>query len=225
MHEADYGPSDQPSSGRDLALATRFSLGVKRLGSQKAAATALGISLSQLKRYLAGQQEPPLSVLRALAQGADIDPAWLFTGLSRSGSDFVGVPRYDARLAAGGGAWNERAQLLDHIPFTPAFIAKKLGRSNSQGLLIIDVHGDSMEPTIGDGDIVMVDTHDRREMDGIFAFVQGDTARLKRLRWSVSNIQIISDNRAVYDPETIDRSVFYHEVQIIGRVRWLGCVV
>lgn len=150
---------------------------------------------------------------------------WLCTGRGGAEDDFVGVPRYDARLAAGGGAWNERAQLLDHIPFTPAFFAKKLGRTNSQGLLIIDVHGDSMEPTIGDGDIVMVDTYDRREMDGIFAFVQGDTARLKRLRFSVSNIQIISDNRGAYDPETIDRSMFYTEAQIIGRVRWLGRVV
>ena len=135
--------------------------------------------------------------------------------------EVVLIPRYDAALAAGAGSFNERARLLDHIPFTRNFIIHKLGRNNPDGLVILEARGDSMEPTIGDGDLVLLDQHRREARDGIVAFALGDTAFIKRLRFTFDGVDLISDNRDLYEPEHLSRQRA-EEIVIIGRVRWVG---
>ena len=71
--------------------------------------------------------------------------------------NFINLPRYNGRLAAGDGAFNERAELLDYIPFTKAFLSKKLGLMSEKDLVILEVKGDSMEPTISNGDLAAID--------------------------------------------------------------------
>ncbi|SDG55386.1 Peptidase S24-like [Thalassobaculum litoreum DSM 18839] len=135
--------------------------------------------------------------------------------------EVVLIPRYDAALAAGAGSFNERARLLDHIPFTRNFITHKLGRNSADGLVILEARGDSMEPTIGDGDLVLLDQHRREPRDGIVAFALGDTAFIKRLRFTFDGVDLISDNRDLYEPEHLSRQRA-EELVIIGRVRWVG---
>lgn len=74
--------------------------------------------------------------------------------------------------------------------------------------------GDSMAPTIGDGDMVLIDHSDRRveDQDLIWAFTVGDTRAIKRLRKKGSRFVIISDGDVPPDEEPID------VVNIVGRV-------
>ncbi len=152
---------------------------------------------------------------------------WLADGAPaarvQNDAEFVGIPRYDARLAAGAGAFNERAQHLDDIPFTREFLQRKLGRNTAEGLAVLEARGDSMEPTIGDGDLVLVDRRQDEPEDGIMAFVLDDTAYVKRIRNIPDGIEVISDNR-VYEPYRLDQARF-EALQIIGRVRWIGRVL
>lgn len=188
-----------------------------------------------LQKYLAASNEHLVALKRlskrpstvnALTRRAEND--WK-SGIGRNiqqetdgfNSEFTPIPRYDAHLAAGNGAFNDRAQLIDHIPFTNDFLTKKIGRSSSEGLVILEVRGDSMEPTIGDGDLVMVDQTMRGIEDGIMAFVLDDTAYVKRLRYFFDGVDIISDNRDLYSTQQLDKSRM-DELQIIGRVRWCG---
>jgi phage repressor protein C with HTH and peptisase S24 domain len=137
------------------------------------------------------------------------------------GPGFIGIPRYDAVLAGGHGAFNERSEILDHIPFTVDFIEKKLGRKSTAGLVVLEVRGDSMEPTISDGDLVIVDQDHRRLRDGVYAFILDDAAHVKRLRNRFDGIEIISDNDRIYSPFLLEQQRL-GELQIIGRVRWCG---
>ena len=90
---------------------------------------------------------------------------------------------------------------------------------------MLDARGDSMEPTISDGDLVMVDTRQTDLQGGLMAFVLDDAAYIKRLRPLMGDgLEIISDNKEIYPPERIDRNRL-GEMQIIGRIRWIGRVI
>ncbi len=197
----------------------------------------------QLSRYIAGG-DIPLSVVAATARVASINLQWIIDGKSEPFSDledvdnnienekapanynsFVQIPRYDVHLSAGDGHLNDhKATLLDYIPFTREFLQKKLNRSSIDDLSILEATGDSMLPTISDGDLVLIDESDKTEIDGIFAYVQGDFARIKRLRFMMGGkIEIVSDNE-IYSSETLSKSDL-EQFHIIGRVRWVGHTV
>lgn len=79
--------------------------------------------------------------------------------------------------------------------------------------------GDSMQGTINDGDLVLLDRSKRKvdEQDAIWAFTIGDVAALKRLRVKGDRFIIMSDNELVKDDEEpIDF------VNIVGRVIFVG---
>lgn len=89
----------------------------------------------------------------------------------------------------------------------PAFLTWSRGR------------GDSMAPTIHDGDLVLLDRSQRRvqEQDALWAFTIGDVGAIKRLRVKGDRFQILSDNPSVpADEEPIDF------VNIVARVVFVG---
>ena len=77
-----------------------------------------------------------------------------------------------------------------------------------------------MEPTIANGALLLVDEKETKIDDGVFAFVYGDVARVKRFETRIDAVKLISDN-GKYEPETVageDQA----RLQIIGRVVWVG---
>lgn len=187
-------------------------------------AARIGVPQGTISKYLKGQGlGPRLDICAKIASGAGISLDWLVWGRGE-GPDhttgFIRVPRYDASLSAGTGSWNEGRRRLDDMPFTSEFIRKRLGRMSAKGLAVLDVRGDSMEPTISNGALVLVDEEDTRIVDGIFAFVLGDDARVKRLRRLTDGLQVVSDNPA-YPTETIAGNE-QNKLQIIGRLLWVA---
>jgi phage repressor protein C with HTH and peptisase S24 domain len=93
-------------------------------------------------------------------------------------------------------------------------------RSSSKGLSVVAARGDSMHPTILAGAIMLVDEHDRQIDDGVFAFVRGDTVRVRRFFTLIDAVRLTSDNPA-YEPEVLigeDQAT----LRMIGRVIWVG---
>ena len=82
------------------------------------------------------------------------------------------------------------------------------------------VDGDSMEPTLCDGDSVLIDTSDKYRIDSghVYAFYIFDELKIKRLyRNSRGDVTVVSDN------PTYEREVFRHDdesivMNLIGRV-------
>lgn len=186
-----------------------------------------GVPERTLANYLAGKSEPSVLRLAAIAGAVGVSVDWLATGHNEQApdtihdDDVVVVPRYDAILAAGGGSLNERSKVIGHIPFPRNFIVHRLGKNTVDGLAILEARGDSMEPTLGDGDLVMVDQTQTEARDGLVAFILEDTAYIKRLRFGLSGVEVISDNRDVYPPERLTKEQT-ERLTIIGRVRWIG---
>lgn len=198
-------------------------------GSGDALAEKAGIPRRTLENYLTGKSEPKATALYSIATAAGVTVDWLISGrepaqVRTAGSaDFPSVPRYNVALSAGHGFFIERAEQLDSIPFTADFFTRRLGRG-PKGLAIVDARGDSMEPTISDRDLVMIDTTDTQLTPAIWAFTLGDAVLVKRLQPTQAGIvQVASDNPA-YAPFVIDRANAdgFH---LIGRVVWVGRVV
>lgn len=203
---------------------TRQSLGL----SQKAISDKLGCSYQAWQGYEAGNNLPGGKILQKLNNlGVSVD--WLLTGhgsLAEEAKSFNPdrmsyIPHVDARLAAGHGRVNERMQILDYVPFTKEYLFKKLGRTGIDGLSILEVSGDSMEPTISDGNLVMIDQMETDVSGSIMAFVFEDCAYIKRLQKFLGGIDVVSDNKELYPPHQIANDEL-DQFHIIGRVRWIG---
>ncbi len=79
--------------------------------------------------------------------------------------------------------------------------------------------GDSMEPTIRDGDLVLLDRSQRvlTERDAMWAFTIGEEAAIKRLRKQGEICEIFSDN-----PNVPPDKQSLQDMNIVGRVVFVG---
>lgn len=163
---------------------------------------------------------------RAIRRSTD----WLLTGhgpeTASIESEYEFIPRYDVRAAAGAGAENEYEAIDKHLAFRRDWLQEK--GLKAQDLKLIVAAGESMEPHIYDGDILLVDTSDRFETRDrrIYALNIGGKTRVKRLSIRYDGALVIrSDNPA--SPPPHEEVVPKEEAEalaltIIGRVVWAG---
>lgn len=200
--------------------------------AQRAALEALiaetGASLSELSRLLGRnlaylQQYLVRGTPRLLAES---DRALLarYFGVpeSRLGGPepdgLVEVPRLDVGASAGpGGLVESEARRRRGMQFAPELL-RALG-VRPEAASMIRVKGDSMLPTLADGDEILVD-RDRRRVEGrggVFVIRLDGELMVKRLRTGIGGIEVISDN-----PEWEMRVVPVRALEVVGRVAWLG---
>jgi phage repressor protein C with HTH and peptisase S24 domain len=135
---------------------------------------------------------------------------------------FVAVPYVDVRPSMGGGATIEEEPLAGRpFHFRRAWIRHEL-RAEPAMLRIMRVEGDSMTPTLLDGDTVLVDLARRSPTPpGIFVLHDGMGLVAKRLEHLPNSdpptVRIVSDNEH-YSPYESTAE----EVNIIGRIRWFA---
>lgn len=158
-----------------------------------------------------------------LARFFGVDEALLGGPIRRSGPvvDLVQVPILDVEASAGHGALAEMEAKSAQFGFDPGWL-RKLTASKSPSLSIIGVRGDSMEPTLSDGDDVLVDLGDNqaRLRDGIYVLRMNDTLAVKRVALEPQGrkVSVVSDNPAYPTWNGLDRRT----VHIVGRVLWFG---
>ena len=187
------------------------------------AADVLGVSID----YLAGLTEDPkpsaereetLDQLRAqvdelsakslpfpaaelLHQEADPELAW--------------VGKYGVLGSAGPGAFVDSEHVVKQIGFRRDWLRKK--GLNPAKCSVIDVNGDSMEPTLHHGAMILIDhQRNRRLKNRIFAVRSDDGPLIKRLMHDNHHWLLVSDNEE-YKPVKWPR-----EAVVIGQVMWTG---
>lgn len=135
-------------------------------------------------------------------------------------SEFALVPLYDVEVSAGHGAHIDQEQIASQIAFRRDWLTQS--GFNINNLVSLSARGDSMEPTVRDGDLLLVDTSQKEVIeDGIYVLLLDHHLLAKRLqRLYDGTIYIRSDNtayeRQVVPPDAAD------QLQIIGRVVWTG---
>ncbi len=82
---------------------------------------------------------------------------------------------------------------------------------------LAQVSGDSMLPTLKDGDFVLFDTSKNYPFDGkIMVIGIENLLYIKRVRVSPEGIFLVSDNKAVYEPWRVS----LENIRFLGLVIW-----
>jgi len=189
-----------------------------------------GISESVLRRYLSGDSDPGMKALIAIARVSNVNVLWLATGEGpmRPGDaaldgEFALVPRYNVEASAGGGAEISSEQVVDHLAFKRSWIAA-LDLQHDR-LALISAKGDSMEPTIKDGDLLLVDTRPVESLaEGIYILRVDGLLLAKRLQCGLDGGVIVRSDNPIYPELRADRDQI-DRLKIVGRVVWTGSKV
>lgn len=207
--------------------------------SARAFARDAGISDRSLREYMNAQTEPSRPALVGMARAGGVSIDWLATGggakLQRAVGeesaryeavqDYAFVPLYDVSASAGQGAFVNAERTSDALAFKRDWLRQQIGGSVND-LAIISVRGDSMEPTLRDGDVIMVNRADRQVTEGIYVLLLDGWLMVKRLQREVidgvGKLMAYSENEA-YPPFAMPTFEGFSEpTGIIGRVVWAG---
>ena len=133
--------------------------------------------------------------------------------------DLAFLPEFEIGYSMGGGTPFEHVEQRGMVPFQRQWL-RTMMRGTIDELFVARGEGDSMQPTILDGDIVLIDTAQKtiRQQDRIWAVNYGDLGVIKRVRRLPNGHHVLlSDNATVPPVECADE-----EMQVIGRVIWIG---
>lgn len=135
---------------------------------------------------------------------------------------YAAVPLYNGVTAAAGhGALPDTETADDALIFKEHWIRSELNARPSD-LFLIRVSGDSMEPTLRAGDVILIDHRMQRpDREGIYIIRMDGMLLVKRVQALPGGVlQITSDNPA-FSPWQL-RQAEMEGVAIIGRVVWAG---
>ena len=170
-----------------------------------------GISKSTISEYLSGNYEPKQKNIYKLATALGIMPSELMGIESESKSpppNAIPMNQYTYKIPLlGRVAAGEPIYADEHIESYEYIDSRYKDDGNEYFALRID--GQSMEPTIMDGDIVIVRQQSFAENGQIaIVLIDGEDATAKEVRESPEGITLIGHNVAVYTPH------FYSHKQI-----------
>lgn len=142
-------------------------------------------------------------------------------GGSRREADLVAIRRFALGASAGPGALDTEGGRSADMLFPPALL-RELGAGRPAALSLIRVEGDSMIPTLADGDDIMVDSDDgaARLRDGIYVLRVGEALIVKRLAVKPGGGLVISSDNPAASPSWADVDIA--ALGVIGRVIWAG---
>jgi len=139
----------------------------------------------------------------------------------RAPDGLVSIQRHPVFASAGPGAIVNEGYGKPYFGFDERWL-KSLTATPSSSLSIVRVEGDSMSPTLNDGDDILVDLGDcgERLRDGIYVLRVDDALVVKRLALNPMGrrVTVQSDNPAY--PDWPDCGL--DEINCIGRVIWSG---
>lgn len=200
-----------------------------------AAETSAGLAADAIRNVIRSEKKsgPTLSRVEEICSALGLE---LYIGPPRDHAplpelrledeDFAKIPLHDALLAAGQGSENLTEEVVDYLAFQREWL-RKIGVAPSNAVLA-RARGDSMQPCIWDGDIVLIDRSrteipvrkigSGRGRSPIFALLDDGQARIKRIeRPEEGQVMLLSDN-----PDHPPQFAKIETLSIIGKVLWWG---
>jgi phage repressor protein C with HTH and peptisase S24 domain len=154
------------SSAAQSTFVQRLQILIERRGSVLGLATSADLSNSSIHLWLSGS-EPSREKLVKLADAAGVSIAWLAAGRGPMRADLLPegyalVRRYKAESKV-------EYEGVDYLALKREWIRSLPGAPTAEALLLTEATGDAMTPTIKSGDLILVNTSDRKIRDGIWA--------------------------------------------------------
>lgn len=131
-------------------------------------------------------------------------------------SDKANIDILDVKACCGSG----NTEISEHVIGSwsmPNDMFKHISSTAPDNIKMIQVFGDSMQPTLKAGDWVLVDiTHNAPDTDGLFVLWLATGLAVKRIQGGINNLIIHSDNHN-YKDITAETG----EIRIIGKVIYI----
>ncbi|WP_324285336.1 LexA family transcriptional regulator [Enterobacter ludwigii] len=194
------------------------SIGVKELSQFS------GVSYEMARRYTLGTAKPRDEKMIRIAERLAVSPAYLDYGVPVNGGDLppvgtVRIEQLDVHASAGSGFINQPfPTIVSSIEIPEERIYELFGRRTLDGIVMINVDGDSMMPTLCPKDLLFIDSRiDRFNGDGVYVFNFEDSTFVKRLqKVKGRRLAVLSDNER-YPPFFIEEHEM-NEVYIFGKL-------
>lgn len=218
----------------------RLNEAVKAAGKLSQSELARRTSLAQgtVRSYLIGESFPGIDKLDVLAMALNVRPEWLATGEEpmQAGTKalvpasaaqlatldgYCLIPRQDVMASAGGAILLSAEDIVDYVLFKEDFLRRELG-VDPKNVRVIQAKGDSMEPTIRSGDLLLLDLSQALDTDNaVYVLNVNGRVMVKRLQFKFDGtVKVLSDNPK-YEPETVQPSSV-ELFRLVGRVVWSG---
>ncbi|WP_114787431.1 S24 family peptidase [Vibrio tetraodonis] len=177
-------------------------------------ARVLGTTRSTIQTWRNREKIPPkiFSRAREISQNGGIAPP---------PKGYLQLPLYDVEVSAGAGTLVISEEKAKAIVFSEAYVALDIG-VNANNVFLMPVKGDSMQPTLKNGSLVMVNKIDQFTGDGVYVFRFDGQLMVKRLQFSKYGLNVVSDNDNYQPWELTKEEVQSNDFQIIGEVVWSG---
>jgi len=209
-----------------MNLSDRLKLARESLGmNQKEISKAIGVAYTSWLGYEDGANVPGGKVLESLARhGIDLNWLLLGEGSMKRGDvqesppeGYVSVPRYEIQASAGAGTMVHSEQIVDVMSFKSDWLKVSLGLTPSCAA-VISVYGDSMEPYLTDGDLILIDTGvNRVSNNAVYVIQYGDSLLVKRIQLKGDDTVIVKSDNPHYEPETF-RGEAAERLRVVGRM-------
>lgn len=219
---------------------------IERIGSLKDAGEVAGVTDEAIARWRDGKSKPSFVGMWRLCRAAGVSLDWLGGGpvpnkeaevraaaweaagapLRRPAltgpalGDLTMIPRYDVRLSSGPGALVAAEQIFEHLAFRTSWL-REMGISPQYAALVTN-DGDSNEPTIPDGALMLLDLSIKEVSNGKFYALRRDGELIiKRIQRRMDGTVVLKSDNPRYDPEEIppERVADLH---VIGRLKWVA---
>jgi phage repressor protein C with HTH and peptisase S24 domain len=198
--------------------------------NQKSLARIAGLNETAVRDILVGKSRHPrhdtlqkLAAVLGCPVGELIEPRGGASGDARHSAfidelDFV--PTYEVAASAGGGIVIDVEHETGRLAFRHDWL-RSVTSASTEELAVITVRGDSMYPTLADGDTILVDLTQRASSrDGIYIVRFGEFVLVKRLSIDpVRRLVTISCDNENYPPVA---PVEPGDIEVAGRVIWVG---
>ncbi|MGL4754285.1 MAG: LexA family transcriptional regulator [Aeromonadaceae bacterium] len=193
-----------------------------------------------LRRYLHEGTIPPVDRALNLARAGGVTFEWLVFGIGDAGSsartnlstspasdlkgfhvtdEFTTIPAYHVEASAGHGSQITDEPLAEPMAFRTDWLRRE--GFDPAKMAVIRAKGDSMEPTINDGDVILVRLKNgEAPRDGLYVLRLDGGLFVKRLQFDLGGVRIISDN-PLYKSRDLSKAELA-ELDLVGRVVWAG---
>ncbi|MDL2266805.1 helix-turn-helix domain-containing protein [Desulfovibrio sp. OttesenSCG-928-G15] len=184
------------------------------------------------------REQIPSGWIEKIAESYDVSADWLFFGgdeakgeqqnkgrqesklesISTSSAEIVLIPMVEAQLSAGHGSFEVDGDSERKYAFRYDFLKRK---GDMTKMVLMRVAGDSMSPSIEDGDVVLIDQGQDKPIPGkIYAVGVEDMVYLKVID-ALPGKLILKSINDLYQPLEVDtRDQLESQVRIIGRAIW-----
>jgi len=222
------------------ALAVRLGQRIREargMTSRGLMAGNLGVHENTVGKMERGETLPDAVQLQHIAAMTGRSVAWLL-GIEMPGlggvprqrtteatevGDQVFVPLFDLQVSAGNGSFNDEESVIDMRAFAADYIRRDLRISHEQ-LALVNVVGNSMEPEIHSGDVVLIDRRDKDiSVEGPHLVRIDGSLLVKLVQRRPGGVLRVASKNESYTPFDINvNAEQLQDFEVLGRVRWAG---